>query len=391
MRILHYIEAVDFRNGGPPRAVVDQVATMKARGHDAGLATTDVRDIPTPWRQPTTSTDPVPAVVELPPTSGPLRRLSRKGVRRITSAIKDYDVVHLHGVWESSNLQIAAACRRARVPYVVSLRGMLDDWAMQQKPLKKRLFLLLGGRRFLRSAAAVHCTAIHEMTQSRARFGDANAVVIPNLVDLRPYTTIPVPKPAQQRWPHLDQGELRVLFLSRLHPGKGVDILIEAVSDLRRRTGRDVRLLIAGDGPPELRRSLEDLARDRGLEGSITWIGFVTGEIKLSLFAAADVFALPTTQENFGFVLFESLAAGTPVVTTNLVDTRDEIRESGGGTIVSRTIEDFSEALEAFLDQRRNAAEMGDRGRSWTLEHLSHDRVAGQFEDLYQSVVSDRR
>ncbi len=387
MRILHYIETVDFRNGGPPRAVVDQVATMKARGHDAGLATTDVRDIPTPWRQPTTSTDPVPAVVELPPTRGPLRRLSRKGVRRITSAIKDYDVVHLHGVWESSNLQIAAACRRARVPYVVSLRGMLDDWAMQQKPLKKRIFLLAGGRSYLQSAAAVHCTAIHEMSQSKTRFGAANAVVIPNLVDLRPFESVPDSIPARQRWPGLGEDALKVLFLSRLHPGKGVDILIEAIADLRSRTGRDVRLFVAGDGPPELRASLERLARDRGLGDAIVWIGFVTGQIKLSLFAAADVFALPTTQENFGFVLFESLAAGTPVITTELVDTRDEIVESGGGVVVPRTVEGFSGAIESFLRNERNSEAMGAKGRAWTLQQLSHDRVAGLFERMYQSFL----
>ena len=383
MRILHYMQAIDFRHGGPPRAVIDQVATMHARGHEAGVATTEVEDVPKAWL---TGEPGHPEVVHLPAVAGLLNRLTPDGVRQVQEAAQRYDVVHLHGVWETSNTQVARACRTAATPYVVSLRGMLDDWAMRQKPLKKQLYLALGGRRFLEGAAAVHCTAEYEKQQSQRRFGTAKSAVIPNLVDLRPYADVPDPAPARAEWPAIDRSGLTILFLSRLHPGKGVDMLIDAVAEIRR-GGNDVHLVLAGNGEHDYEQSLRRRATTAGIEEHVTWTGFISGEVKLSLFAAADVFALPTMQENFGFVMFESLAAGTPVVCSNLVDTRDEIAASGGGVVVERTVEAFVEGLTEFIDGTRDPKAMGAAGRRWTLEHLSADRVAGAFEKLYETCV----
>ena len=386
MRILHYMQAIDFRHGGPPRAVVDQVATMKARGHLAGLATTVVEDVPDDWLNDDAQAGGAPEVVRLPPVGGRLNRLSAEGVRLAKEVVARYDVVHLHGVWETSNLQFAAACRAVGTPYVVSLRGMLDDWAMNQKSLKKRLYLAFGGRRFLEGAASVHCTAEYERIQSKARFGRARSAVVPNLVDLRPYFDLPSPDLAKAEWPALTRKGLKVLFLSRLHPGKGVDMLIDAVAEMRRRK-LDVELIIAGNGEPEYEKFLRARATDAGIDQNVTWTGFISGDVKLSLFAAADVFALPTMQENFGFVMYEAMAAGTPVVTTDLVDTRDEIAASGGGVVIPRTVGDFVQALSEFASGRSDAAAMGVIGRKWTLENLSADRVAGAFEKLYDSCV----
>ena len=386
MRILHYMQAIDFRHGGPPRAVVDQVATMKSRGHLAGLATTVVEDVPDDWLKEDARAAGMPEVVRLPPVAGRLNRLTRDGIRLAEEVAARYDIVHLHGVWETSNLQFAAACRAAGTPYVVSLRGMLDDWAMNQKSIKKRLYLACGGRRFLEGAASVHCTAEYERVQSQARFGRARSAVVPNLVDLRPYLEAPDPTLAKAEWAAVGRRGLKVLFLSRLHPGKGVDMLIDAVAEMRRRK-LEVQLIIAGNGDEDYEKSLRARAAAAGIEKDVTWTGFISGDVKLSLFAAADVFALPTMQENFGFVMFEAMAAGTPVVTTNLVDTRDEISDSGGGVVVPRTVDDFVAALSDFALERRDARAMGATGRKWTLENLSADRVAGAFEALYESCV----
>ena len=151
-----------------------------------------------------------------------------------------------------------------------------------------------------------------------------------------------------------------------------------------------MHLVIAGNGEEDYEKVLRQRAISAGIEEHVTWTGFISGSVKLSLFAAADVFALPTIQENFGFVMFEALAAGTPVISSNLVDTRDEIAASGGGVVVERTVEAFVEGLMGFVDGTRDADAMGAEGRRWTLEHLSADRVAGAFEKLYESCVAPR-
>jgi glycosyltransferase involved in cell wall biosynthesis len=385
MRILHFMQAIDFRMGGPPRAVVDQVATMHARGHDAIVATTVTRDVPEAWLEAGAS----PRAVSLPPVGGPLARLSHSALQTIESEIEAADVVHLHGVWEVSSLQVAAVARRVGRPYVISLRGMLDDWSMAQRGLKKRIYLRLGGRRYLESACRVHCTADAELAQSRKWFPHGHGAVVPNLIDLAPFESAPDPEPAKTTWPQLSTAPFRLLFLSRVQYKKGIEHLIDAIEILRDR-GRDLVAVIAGSGDDDYLTSMKARAEAGGLGDRILWTGHVGGDLKWSLYAASDVFALPTSQENFGFVFFESLAAGTPVITTDLVDTRDEIARSGGGVIVPQSASAFADAIESFMDGRRDAGVMGDAGRRWTLEHLDTATVAARFERLYEDCVGRR-
>ena len=355
MRILHYIQSVDFRNGGPPRAVVDQVATMRSRGHDSGLATTVVRDVPAEWIERTE--DGLPEVVRLGPVRGPLSRLDGGSVSTIREAVRRYDIVHLHGVWEPANLQVAAACRDAGTPYVISLRGMLDDWSM---------------------------------AQSRKWFPKGRGAVVPNLMDMAPYAEVPDPAEARSRWPELASGDFSVLFLSRVQHKKGLEHLIDALAILAKGS-ESPRLMIAGTGDDEYEARMRSRVTERGLEDRVSWLGHVGGDLKNSLFAACDVFALPTSQENFGFVFFESLACGTPVITTDLVDTRDEIERSGGGIIIPQDAAAFAEAVASIRDGSRDPLAMGTSGREWTLKNLSTAEVSSRFEKLYESCIPDSR
>ncbi len=387
MRIVHYMQEIDFTRGGPPRAVVDQVATMFGRGHDAGLMTTDVTDVPVTWTDPANAGS-TPRVEHLPAVRGFFGRFGRAGLDRLATAIRDYDVVHVHGVWEPANLQVAAICRDVGVPYVVSLRGMLDDWSMDQSALRKRIYLRAGGRRYLESAAAVHCTADAELEQSRKWFPRGNGVVVPNLIDLDPYADVPDPAAAIEKWPALGEAGFNVLFLSRIQVKKGIEHLIDAVAQLRER-GTHVNVFVAGTGDEDYVDAMRDRVRSAGLEDRFIWTGHVGGDLKNSLYSACDVFALPTSQENFGFVFFESLASATPVITTDLVDTRFEIERSGGGVIIPQAGNAFADAIESFARGDRDGVAMGRSGRTWTLENLDTSTVAARFESVYESCISD--
>lgn len=381
MIILHYIQSLDFRSGGPPRAVVELAGVLHSRGHKVILATTVDRDVPPDWRD-----SGGPEVICLPRVAGVLRRMPTSGLKVLQEAIARSDIIHLHGVWEPANLQVAAVCQSLGRPYVISLRGMLDDWSMSQHPLRKRIYLALAGRNYLERAALVHCTAEAELQQSRRWFPGGRAKVIPNLINLRPYEQSPDPEEAIARWPELQIASFTVLFISRVHPKKGVEYLIRAIARVAPRIP-GIRLVIAGNGQPAYLESLQRLAASLGIADNTTWAGVVDGSLKRSLYAAVDLMALPTSQENFGFVFFECLASGTPVLTTDEVDTRAELLQSGGAVVAPQCAAAFALEIEGFATGRRDPTALGIAGRNWTMQELATNKVAEHFEATYETLV----
>ena len=150
-----------------------------------------------------------------------------------------------------------------------------------------------------------------------------------------------------------------------------------------------MNVLVAGTGDEDYVQAMRTRVEAASLEDRFFWTGHVGGDLKNALYSACDVFALPTSQENFGFVFFEALASATPVITTDLVDTRFEIERSGGGVIIPQGGTAFADAIESFVRGDRDGADMGRSGRTWTLENLDTATVAGDFEAVYESCVSD--
>lgn len=384
MNITHYFHRLRLEGGGPVRGVLDLSAALHARGHRVAIVTCDAADAPDEWKRDDGST---PRVVTLPPAGLPGGLFTPPQARRLGDALQGSDVVHLHGVWTPSNTQVASACRRAGIPYVWSIRGTLDDWCMGERTLKKRLFLAAGASRALAGAAAIHLTAEDELRQAGRWFPRELGVVIPNLLDLEPFRSLPGPGLAREQFPQIDPARPTVLFLSRVHYKKGVPLLIDAAADLIA-SGTDLTLLIAGNGEDAYLDRLRAHVARRGVESRVHLIGFVSGTLKLSLYQAADLFVLPTSQENFGFVLFESLACGTPLVTTRGVDTWPELVESGGGVIVDASSGEIAGAARDLLADHDRLRAMGESGRRWLFERLEPGAILARFEAMYARAAA---
>jgi glycosyltransferase involved in cell wall biosynthesis len=379
MRIVHYIKRIWFADGGVVRAGLDLCKAMAERGHDVVLATCDDKDVPAEWKA---GAPGMPKVARLPEPTGPMATFTAAARQQIAGLVAGADVVHVHIFWLPSSVQFCSAARRAGKPYVISTHGMLDDWCMTQRGPKKRLFLLLVGNRMFRHAAAVHCTASAEERQSSRWLPPGKTVVIPYVFDLDPFRELPGPERARQKFPQAASGVPVVLFLSRVHEKKGIEVLIEAAA-LWRDRGLDVRVLIAGTGDPAYEQSLRTLVSQRRLDHIVQFVGLVVGTEKLSLYQAADLFILPTSQENFGLVLPESLACRTPVITTKGVDIWPELEQSGAAVIADTTPQAIADAAAPLLADSARRREMGERGRAWVLETLEPRKVSQQFETMY--------
>ncbi|MFM7051466.1 MAG: glycosyltransferase [Planctomycetota bacterium] len=382
---MHAITSVDLRLGGTLRAALDLAGAMAGRGHAVTLLTMNAVDVPAPW---TAAAEGCPSSVvdaALAPRVG-----AQSPSEATISALRGADVVHIHAMWEPFNARIASLCRKLGVPYIVTPHGMLDDWCMAQGAWKKRVYMRLVGRRMLESAAAVHCTAAAELSQSRRWFPNGHGEVVPNLMDLAPFRTLPGTAEAHARWPRLGRHDVRLLFLSRVSPKKGVEHLVDATAVLARE-GLDAVAMVAGPADAGYGEMLAARAKSAGVADRIEFLGHVGGSLKFSLVESCDMMVIPSSQENFGFVFFEALAAGLPVVTTDLVDTREELASSGGAVIVRQDGASVARGIREILAWRPERAARMKAAREWVFRELEPGVVSARFEEMYAAAAATRR
>jgi len=265
---------------------------------------------------------------------------------------------------------------------------MLDDWCMAQRGLKKRFYLATSGKSMVRDAAIVLTTAEEELRQAMRWLPHDHAVAIPLIVDLVPYEVVPSPELAIESFGQSDLPT--VLFLSRVHPKKSIETLISAISILKEQ-GMPVRLFIAGTGDEKYQRTLEQQVTSLDLSSQVQFLGMVVGDLKLSLYALADLFALPTQQENFGLVYPEAMLCETPVITTKGTDIWRELESGGGAKIVERTPEAFASALSQWISDDTTREAAGKAARKHMLNWLNTDSVSKQYEAMYENAANAHR
>jgi glycosyltransferase involved in cell wall biosynthesis len=286
------------------------------------------------------------------------------------------EIVHDHGVWLPSNHQAAAFAKRQDIPLVVSPRGMLEPWSMRHRRLKKKGAWLFYQGRDLRSAACLHATSSQEAAGFRKLGLKQPVIVLPNGVTLPEREAM---RPAKRR-----EGRV-ILFMSRIHPKKGLPLLIEAWRRVRK-SGWTIRIIGPDEGghADEVRR----LAAEAGVGGDVVIESPVDDAGKWNVFAAADVFILPTYSENFGIVVAEALAAGVPVITTTGTPW-SELEEWEAGWWVEPTANGIEAALgKAISKTDEELAAMGRRGREKVLGRYSWPAIAEQMREAYSWIIN---
>lgn len=317
-------------------------------------------------------------IVRFPPSFPRPLFFSRSMGRGLGDLVHEADVVHVHSNW---TFPVWWACRQAlewRRPLVMSPQGCLDPVRLAHSAWKKRLAGLFD-RRFLRQASLIHATSAMEEGWIRRYVGGGPRIaVIPNGVDL------PAPVAAAR----IDSRTRQVLFLGRLHPLKGIDLLLDAWGRVggARSAGRPWRLVIAGPDEQGMRRRLEEQASRQGLK-DVSFVGAVYGENKAQLIAGTDVFVLPSRSENFGIAVAEALAAGVPVITTRGTPWGEVAGRCGWW--VDATPESIAIALDAAMRASdADRAAMGVQARALIESRYQWSAVGRAMVETYRQLGS---
>lgn len=299
--------------------------------------------------------------------------------QRVQRRLAETDVLHVHGIFGWHVLLGVWAARRVGRPYVLTLHGHLHREMLRERQMSKRVYLRLMGRRILREASAVLVTAPAEASIV------ANYVLQERIHQVVP--GLPVPERLPSRPAPTADAPLRLLFIGRLHPHKGLRELFQAMAAVQA-AGMAVHLQVAGHGHAhELRRVQGDIAQ-LDLAASVTLLGYIEPAERDRLLAASDLLALPSRSENFGFAVAEALAAGLPVIVTDGVGLAPVVDTWGCGAVVPvGDAEALTRALLRYRDAARRVAE-GARAHAAAVECFSLPRMGRECLITYRQAVT---
>jgi glycosyltransferase involved in cell wall biosynthesis len=384
LKVLHIIPSVGPLRGGPSAVARTIAEGLVNRGLSVDIATTDDnggKQLSVPLMEPVVENGVTywyfPRQIRFYTVSWPL-------CQWLAAHIGDYDLVHIHALFSFATTAGAFWATRRGVPYLVRPLGALNTWGIRnRRPFLKRLSLRRIERRILANAAAVHFTSERERGEAELVAPGIRSVVIPNPVATITLDQKPKTEALLSNYPEL-AGKRIVLFLSRLDPIKGLDLLLNGFGRIRA-THPDAALLVAGNGDEGFAARLREQAHQLGIQRDVTWVGFLEGEKKRAAFAAADVFVLPSYSENFGVAAVEAMASGLPVIVSDQVGIHREVAEAKAGLIVRCDAKEVSDAVVRMLSDGEARHQMS-RNAVLLAQKFSPEVVSEKLIEVYQRV-----
>jgi len=255
---------------------------------------------------------------------------------RLYSDLKltDFDLLHIHGLWEFGNHLLSSYSRKLNIPYIISPRGALEPWSLEQKKIKKKIAFNLYQKKDLERASFIHATSNQEAINFRNIGLKNNIIVIPNGIDLEGFNISD----------RVEKDNI-ILFVSRLHPKKGIEVLLDSIFLLKDKLRSKWKVEIYGSGEPIYVNNLTKIIKLKGLEGIVKIFEPIYGELKINKIRSSKVLVLPSYSENFGNIIAESLACETPVITTTNTPW-EELYEFNCGWYIELGVNNFKIAIE---------------------------------------------
>jgi glycosyltransferase involved in cell wall biosynthesis len=311
--------------------------------------------------------------------------VSRTFAAEVWRRVPEFSVVHIHGLWRFPSTVAAAMCRRAGIPYVLSPHGMLNDWAVRFRAFSKMPAWYAIENRTVRRAAGIHFCSDVERVEARRWTGGIPCEVVPVGPDTSEFEQLP-PSGVFRAGHGISADAKMIGFLGRLHPVKGLAVLLRALPSIAAAVP-DVVVALAGPDENGYRDELQALASQLGIAHLIKWIGPVYGTEKLAFLSALDVFVLPSFSENLGLAALEAMAAARSVVLGSGVNIAAEVEQAGAGWSAASEPQALADAISrALLDTSERHAR-AEAGRRFVVARYGADTTARRMLAFYSACV----
>ncbi|WP_392534668.1 hormogonium polysaccharide biosynthesis glycosyltransferase HpsP [Nostoc sp. C117] len=390
MKILQIVPSISLIYGGPSQMVLGLAPALVKEGVEVTILTTDSNgdngQIPldVPLNYPIQQ-DGYEIIYF---RCAPFRRykFSLDLLKWLKGHAHEFDIAHIHALFSPISSAAATVCRQQKLPYILRPLGTLDPADLEKKKQLKQLYAAIIERQNLAGAAAIHFTSVQEAKISE-RFG----VSTPDLVI--PLGVIPPQSPVNNVSSQLEipKDVPLLLFMSRIDPKKGLNLLIPALEKLLV-MGYKFHFVLAGTNPQDAdyEKNIVSQIENSPLRSHTTITGFVTGELKVSLLQAADLFVLPSYYENFGIAVAEAMVAGIPVIISDQVHICQQIRDSESGWVGATDVQVLVELLQAALQNPTERQRRGLNAQKYASENFSWDAIAKQTIQAYQKILANK-
>lgn len=383
MKVLTFLTCIDQTKGGPSRSVPLFVRGLALEGIDITLMVIESENMNLHALEGTT------AKVHFLPHN------YKKSYLEDFVAKENFDIIHGQCIWEPLFHQMKLVANKLNIPYILTPRGTLEPWSLQQKKWKKRIARWLYQDSDLKSCVCIYTTAEMEAIHIR-KLGFKNPIcVIPNGIDISSYPCRKDPSIVKKQ----------ILFLSRVHKKKGIEVLIKAFKKLREECdeSKEWSVLIVGNGESSYINELKFLVNTLGLQNCINILPPVFGEDKIKIYQESSVFCLPSFSENFGMVVAEAMSCGVPSITTNgtpwqllngdvcSMGVNLEIlgNNKRTGWCIDLSVENLTDTLRQAINMsKKELYAMGQNASLLVNENFNYQSVAKKNKILYEWIIN---
>lgn len=372
MKILHVVPSIAKEEGGPSKAVIEMCKEQNKQGIKSDILTTHKNNKRKVKNQ---------KVYSFKSYLG--YKYSPKLKKWLKNNISGYDLLHIHTVFCYTTYLAAKQARRTNTPYIIRTIGQLYPWCLNQKKLKKKIYLELIERKNLENASLLHFTTEDEKENMGINI-ENDSYILP--LGIKKTEKIRKEK-FNELFPKLKDKKI-ILFLSRIHPKKGLDLSISSLERILKNKKEWV-LVIAGDGPKRYVKKIKNLVEKLDLVEKVKFTGFVGGDKKQALLQNSEIFILPSHSENFGISVIEAMQSGTTVATSNNVGVYKDIKKENAGEVFSLDEKEIRESIRKLINNSKIRKKQGKKGKKIVKEKYSWNKITKKQINIYKNIIKN--